>query len=424
MSQPDEPRRPRPKNPGDPPRVSRPKPGPTDTENVWRRPPEPDEEFVQPRTKKSREPVPATGGPKLIERILFGKVSSTHLANFCRQFATYSDAGVDLLKSLTALEKQFSRTAIGPILGRIITRVRQGDALSDAMEREPQAFDNLFLSMIRVAEARGGIPETMRGLADHYDARVRLIRQARSAMIYPIIVMIIAGAVIALLSIFLLPMFADLLKDLARGKGGEANLPLPSRVLMGFSAFVAAAGWWLVPLLIVGSIVGLFQLYKTKTGKAAMDEAGLYIPVFGKFLRLLETARFTRTLAALLNAGVDMAASLDLTANVLRLTPYRRAIQGTKAEIINGSELSEALTDTQRFSDDVIAIVNSGEETGNLPESLDKLADDYEERVTYMVKNLGALVQPLIMIVLGGVVLFIILAVILPYIAVLSSLGG
>jgi type IV pilus assembly protein PilC len=426
MSQPDEPRRPRPKNPGDPTKASRPKAAPTDTdtESVWRRPTEPDEEFTRPRKKTSREPAPATGGPKMIERILFGKVSTSHLASFCRQFATYSDAGVDLIKSLAALEKQFSRTAIGPILGRLILRVRQGDALSDAMEREPQAFDNLFLNMIRVAEARGGIPETMRGLADHYDARVRLIRQARSAMIYPIIVMIVAAGVIALMSIFLLPMFASLLEELTRGKGGVANLPLPSRVLMGLSKFVAAAGWWLVPLLTVSSIVGLFQLYKTRTGKAAMDEAGLYIPVFGKFLRLLETARFTRTLAALLNAGVDMASSLDLTSNVLRLTPYRRAIQGTKAEVINGAELSEALTDTQRFSDDVIAIVNSGEETGNLPESLDKLADDYEERVTYMVKNLGSLVQPLIMIVLGGVVLFIILAVILPYIAVLSSLGG
>jgi type IV pilus assembly protein PilC len=424
MSQPDEPRRPRPKNPADPPRAPRPKPSPTDPDTAWRRPTEPDEPLTRPRTRTTREPTPATGGPKLIERILFGKVSTTHLANFCRQFATYSDAGVDLIKSLTALEKQFSRTAMGPILGRLITRVRQGDALSDAMEREPQAFDNLFLNMIRVAEARGGIPETMRGMADHYEARVRLIRQARSAMIYPIIVMIVAAGVIALMTMFLLPMFADLLKELARGKGGVANLPLPSRVMMGLSEFVAAAGWWLIPLLTVGSIVGLFQLYKTKTGKAAMDEAGLYIPVFGKFLRLLETARFTRTLAALLHAGVDMAASLDLTANVLRLTPYRRAIQGTKAEVINGAELSEALTDTQRFSDDVIAIVNSGEETGNLPESLDKLADDYEERVTYMVKNLGSLVQPLIMIMLGGVVLFIILAVILPYVAILSSLGG
>jgi type IV pilus assembly protein PilC len=423
MSRSDDPRRPRPAKPGDPAKPARPKSKPAEPENVWRRPTEPDEIVAKPRVKSAKEPSPATGGPKLVERILFGRVSSVHLANFCRQFATYSDAGVDLIKSLQALEKQYARTALGPILGRLIFRVRQGDALSDAMEREPEAFDKLFLSMIRVAEARGGIPETMRGLANHYDARVRLIRQARSAMIYPIIVMIVAAGVIALLSIFLLPMFASLLKDLA-GRSGAASLPWPSRFLMGLSSFVAAAGWWLVPLLTVGSVVGLFQLYKTSSGKAAMDEVALHVPVLGKFLRLLETTRFSRTLSALLNAGVDMASSLDLTSNVLRLTPYRRAIAGARAEIVNGGELSEILEDSHRFNADVIAIVNSGEETGKLPESLEKLADDYEERVTYMVKNLGSLVQPLIMIMLGGVVLFIILAVILPYISLLSSLGG
>src|SRR4051812_27252772 len=113
------------------------------------------EDYRRPRPKprRDREPIPATGGPKMIERIVFGRVSSTHLATFCRQFAAYSDAGVDLIKSLQALQNQFARTALGPILGRVVLGVRQGDALSDAMGREPEAFDRLFLSMIRVAEA-------------------------------------------------------------------------------------------------------------------------------------------------------------------------------------------------------------------------------------------------------------------------------
>jgi type IV pilus assembly protein PilC len=419
MSGPDEPRRPRPKTPGDP---SQPKKPPTTVAaDGWRRPTEPDETFVARPRIKTKEPIPATGGPKLIERILFGKVSTTHLAMFCRQFASYSDAGVDLIKSLTALEKQFARSALGPVLGRITLAVRQGEAISDAMGREPEAFDNLFLSMVRVAEARGGLPETMRGMADHYDARVRLIRQARSAMIYPIIVMILAAGVVALLSYFVLPVFASLLADLA-GRGGGGELPLPSRVLIGFSKFVQSAGWWLIPLMTVGFLFGAFQLYKTKTGKAAMDEAGLYTPVLGKLLRLLETTRFARTLASLLSAGVAVGESLDLTAGVLRLAPYKRALEGARVNVMQGAELSESLEASHRFSSDVIAIINSGEETGKVPESLEKLADDYEERVTYMVKNLGSLVQPIVMVFMGLVVLFIILAVILPYISAITSL--
>ncbi len=421
MSQTDEPRRPRPDPSGDPPRAPRPRPA--SPENPWRAPADPDRNGAPAKPRARREPKQETGGPKLAERILFGKVSSTHLASFCRQFATYSDAGVDLIKSLDAMEKQFARTALGPIIGRVATRVRQGDTIADALGSEGRTFDNLFLSMIRVAEARGGIPETMRGLADHYEARVRLIRQARSAMIYPIIVLVLAAGVVALLTIVLLPMFASLLGDLARGPGGEGNLPLPSRMLMGFSRFVARAGWWLMPALTVGILVGAFRLYRTKAGKAAFDEAGLYVPVLGKLLTLLETTRFARTLGSLLSAGVDVGSSLDLTADVLRLAPYRRAILGARVTVMEGAELSEALDETRRFPADVIAIVNTGEETGRLPESLDKLADDYEERVTYMVKNLGSLIQPLIMIGLGLLVLFIILAVLLPYISVLTSLA-
>ncbi len=415
-------------NPAEEPRRPRPKPKPVESQPTTfdvgpARPTHPDPLPSRPRPKRDREPIPASGGPKLVERILFGRVSSSHLAQFCRQFGTYSDAGVDLIKSLQSLQKQFARTALGPILGRIIDGVRQGDTLSDAMAAEPAAFDRLFLSMVRVAEARGGIPETMRMLADQYDARVRLIRQARSAMIYPIIVLLFAAGVVALMTVWILPMMASFLAELA-GKGGAGELPLPSRILMGFSRFVRGAGWWLMPLVAVASVVVPILLYRSRAGKAAMDEVGLWVPVLGKLLRLIETTRFSRTLSTLLNAGVDLGSSLELTADAVRLAPYHRALEGAKAEVLHGADLSEALGASRRFDFDVIAIVESGEETGMLPESLAKVAEDYEERVELMVKNLGSLVQPLIMIILGLVVFFIIMAVILPYIAALSSLAG
>lgn len=379
------------------------------------------------KAKRPRDPIDepkevSSVGPSWGERIFFGAVSSDHLARFCGQFGTYQDAGVDLLRSLASLKKQFGRTALGPVIGRVEGSVRGGDTLAESMAREPQAFDRLCLAMIRVAETRGGIPETLKLLSRHYEARHRMIRQARSAMIYPTIVLSIAGLVALLMSIYILPMFADMLADIARG--GKVDLPLPSRVLMAVSAFMRGHGWWLVPTAAIGTAVGLLRWYGTDRGREALDGLSMYVPVLGKIRRKIETGRFARTLAALLNAGVDVVASLKLAGGVLSLPAYRRAVEGARALVKDGAELSVAIGETHRFGDDVVAVVESGEESGRIPEALDKVADDYEEQVEYMVKNLGQLIQPVLMVAVGALVLFIILAVLLPYIQVLTSLMG
>ncbi len=388
------------------------------------------QETFQPATAKpkakpvrySDEPRPVAGGPSWVERILFGRVSSGHLATVCGQFARYQEAGVDLLRSLSSLQKQFSRTALGPVIGRLEVAVRGGESLASAMAEEPQAFDNLCLSMMRVAEARGGEPETLRGLAKHYEAKQRMIRQARSAMIYPSIVLLIAFGVVMLLTIFVIPKMVEFIADSMRGK--NVDLPMPTQVLMSISKFMTGNGWWLVPFLVVAAIVGSFWAYRTGPGKAILDSLSLYVPILGKIRKKIETTRFARTLAALLNAGVDVGTSLDLTSGVLGLSSFRRAIQGVKAEVMHGAEMSEALEATRCFPSDVVAIVSSGEETGNLPESLDKVANDYEEQVEYMIKNLGNLIQPILMVGLGGIVLFIVLGVILAYLQMLNSAAG
>lgn len=192
---------------------------------------------------------------------------------------------------------------------------------------------------------------------------------------------------------------------------------------MWFSGFVQSAGWWVFPLVLIGGPFLLYRLYKTSAGKRAMDELVLYVPVFGLLLKKIDTTRMARTLSALLGSGVDIDTSLDLTSEVVQLSPFRRVLRGARTHVKEGGELSEVLSASGRFGPDVIAILNSGEETGQLPESLERLADEYEEQVFYMVKNLGQLIQPLLMIFLGGIVLFIILAVLLPYISMLTSLA-
>jgi type IV pilus assembly protein PilC len=359
-------------------------------------------------------------GPSWWERILFGRVSTGQLAQFCRQFGSYLNAGIDFLRALSSLERQFQGTALGPILARMQLAIRRGSTLEEAMAHEPQAFGPMFLSMMKVAETRGGVPETLKMLAHHFEARQRMIRQARSAMIYPVIVLIVAGGVVALISIFLLPLFATTLRDIA----GKAQLPFASQALLSFSGFVQAMGWWLIPLAMIGTPFLLVYLYKRPAGKQIMDRIALRIPVLGQLCRMLDTTRFARTLSVLLDAGVDVGNSIDLTADVLAMSPIKAAVRSAREKIMGGKELSVILDNSRQFSPDVIAIIASGEETGKLPESLAHLADDYDEQVTMMVKNLGHLIQPLVILFLGGVVLFIILAVFLPIIQMITSLSA
>lgn len=374
------------------------------------------------RSASQKAPREETGGPGLFERVVFGSVTAGHLASFCRQGAQYLDAGVDLIKALGALQKQFARTALGPVIGRLEAAVRRGDELAEAMAREPRAFDTLFLSMVRVAEARGGLPETLRRMGEHYEARRRLIRQARSALIYPAFLIVVGLAVGWLLTAFVLPKFVDLLADMTRGRA--ADLPGPTRALIAISRFIQWIGWWAIPLATVGGVFLLLRFYRTPPGKAALDELLLMVPGLGELIRCLDTARFARTLAALLDAGVDYGQSLDLTAEVVQTSPLRRAVKAARTEVMEGTELSAALEASRRFPHDVVAIVGTGEATGKLPESLDKLADGYEEKVEVMVKSLASLVKPLIVLVLGGIVFFIVLAFISAYISVITGLAG
>ena len=360
------------------------------------------------------------GGPTLWERILFGRVSTGQLAQFCRQFASYLSAGIDFMRAFEPAKAILGDEALGPIVGRVQVAIQRGATLEEALAKEPQAFGPMFINMIKVAETRGGVPETLRMLAHHYESRQRLIRQARSAMIYPVIVLALASIVVALVTIFLLPRFAAMLRDIA----GNTTLPAASRILMAISSFVQVIGWWLIPVVMVATPFFLVRAYKTSAGKSLMDRIALRLPVLGKLCRMLDMTRFARTLSVLLDAGVDIGSSIDLTADVMRMTPIRNAVRESREQIIAGKELSTTLDRSRQFTPDMIAVIASGEETGKLPEALVHLADDYDEQVEVMVASLSHLIQPIMMVVLGGIVFFIILAVFMPIIQMITSLAS
>jgi type IV pilus assembly protein PilC len=289
------------------------------------------------------------------------------------------------------------------------------------MSREPAAFEHYFLSMMRVGEVRGSVPETLRLLSIEYESRQRMVRQTKSALIYPAFVILVSVTVSALLTILVLPPLVDIMRGVIKER--KVDLPGPTRLLIHISDFIAAGGWWGIPLTIVGTVLLLAGAYRLERGKALLDEVLMRLPVVGQLLWKIDTTRFCRTLSNLLEAGVDIGSSLELTADTLHLIPMRRAVLRARDSIIQGESLSASIELTNRFPPDITALINSGEETGRLPEMMLMVADQYEEQVEFIVKNLGNLLQPIVTIVVGGVVFFVAVGFFMGYAAVLSNLG-
>jgi type II secretory pathway component PulF len=385
---------------------------------------------VLPRRRETTEPwrppqePPATIGKSRWYQRRFGRVALKHLVDFCRQFASYLDAGIHLYPALESLRSQYDRTALGPVIGRLQLAVRRGDTLTDSMSREPAAFDHYFLSMIHVGEVQGSIPETLRLLSGEYDSRLRMIRQTKSALIYPAFVVFLSVTVSALLTILVLPPLVEIMQEVIREKHVELELPMPTQLLIRVSDFIAAGGWWGIPLALVGSVALFIGAYRLERGKALLDAVLIRMPLIGPLLWKIDTTRFCRTLSTLLSAGVDIGSSLELTANTLLLVPMRRAVLQARDSITQGESLSTSIEHTNRFPTDISALVKSGEDTGRVPEMMLTMADQYEEQVEFIVKNLGTLLQPVITVVVGGVVFFIAVAFFMGYGAVLSHLGA
>jgi type II secretory pathway component PulF len=376
----------------------------------------------QPTRRTSQEPAATIGTARWYQWQVFGRIKTTQLVNFCRQFANYLDAGVNLNRALEGLRRQYERSALGPVIGRLQLAIRRGETLTDAMSRDSKVFDPFFLSMMRVAEIRGAVPETLRMLSIQLDNRQRLIRQTKSALIYPAFVVFLSIAVAALLTILILPTLVGVMEDLVRKK--NVRLPWPTRFLMDLSDFIVRLGWWAIPAVLFGTAFGLIGMYRIERGKAVLDEVILVLPVIGGLVRWIDTTRFARTLASLLEAGVDIGSSLVLTGDTLLLIPLRRAVLRAREGILEGEPLSLSVGATNRFPTDLVAIMNSAEETGRLPEMLVMVADEYEEKVEFTVKNLGSFLQPVVILIVGGMVGFIAIAFLMGYTTIIADLGS
>jgi type IV pilus assembly protein PilC len=347
---------------------------------------------------------------------LFGaRVSRRALAVFTRQFATMLNAGLPLLSCLEILAKQTESPALRRVLGEVRTDVEGGLSLADALRRQPKVFDNLYVNMVESGETGGALDVILVRLANYLEKSAALIRKIRGAMIYPIIILCVATLAISVLLIFVIPVFARMFQ------GVGAELPGMTRVVVGLSNLLKV---WAIPLVII--LIAIFTIlrrwHKTEAGARTIDPILLKVPVFGNLIRKQSIARLSRTLSTLLSSGVPIIDALEITAKSSGNWLIEDAILKARTSIKGGENIADPLSKTAVFPPMVTQMIAIGEASGGLDEMLAKVADFYDSEVDQAVENLTAALEPVIMVVLGGIVGFIVISMYLPIFQLASTI--
>ncbi len=354
-----------------------------------------------------------------------GGVSAKNLTAFTRQLSTLQDAGLPLLRSLQILESQQKPGKMKNILIGVCEEVEGGSSLSESMSKYPKAFDHLYVKMVNAGEIGGVLDIILQRLAEFMEKSQRLKRKIQGAMVYPIVVVTIAGLILSGIMIYIIPKFEEIFKDFG------VALPLLTRWLINSSRWFAGTNpGQQIPGIIISlpsPIVAwiLWKVIRTAgPGRAITDTIILYSPVFGKLVRKTVIARFTRTLGTLISAGVPILEAIKITKETSGNYVFEKALQRVYDSIREGEGFAGPLRESKTCDAIVVNMIDVGEETGELDAMLLKIADNYDEEVDVAVAALVSLLEPLMVVVLGGIVGVIVVAMFLPLVAMINSLQG
>lgn len=339
---------------------------------------------------------------------LFGSRVSRHaLSVFTRQFSTMLNAGLPLLSCLEILGKQTESAGLRRVLAEVRGDVEGGLSLADALRRQPKVFDNLYVNMVESGETGGALDVILLRLATYLEKMEVLMRKIKGAMIYPAIISLVAAGAISVMLLFVIPIFAQMFE------GVGAELPVMTQIVIGMSNLLKV---WAIPGIII--IIALFTIlrrwHKTESGAKAMDPLLLKMPVFGDLMKKQSIARFSRTLSTLLSSGVPIIDALEITARSSGNWVVEDAILKARTSIKGGENIADPLSKTTVFPPMVTQMIAIGEASGGLDEMLSKVADFYDAEVDQAVENLTSALEPLIMVVLGGIVGFLVISMYLP----------
>jgi type IV pilus assembly protein PilC len=343
-------------------------------------------------------------------------IGDKRIAVFTRQFSVMLDAGLPLVQCLEILGDQEEHKRFQEIINRVRVDVESGATLADAMEKHPPAFDDLYVNMVAAGEAGGILDIILQRLSVYLEKAVKLKNQVKSALIYPITVLTIAAGVVWIILWKVIPVFAQLFA----GLGGE--LPFLTRFVVGASKFLGRWSWLLI-ILIVLSLFAIRKYHQTYRGRRVLDSLLLKVPVLGMILRKIAVARFCRTLSTLTASGVPILEGLAITAKTSGNAVIEDAIMAVRKSVEEGKTIAGPLAETQVFPAMVVQMINVGEQTGALDEMLSKIADFYEEEVDLAVAGMVKLIEPLMIVVLGGIIGVIVTAMYLPLYTILGKIG-
>ncbi|HEX2359712.1 MAG TPA: type II secretion system F family protein [Solirubrobacterales bacterium] len=345
----------------------------------------------------------------------FRHVSMRELAIVSRQFATLVASGMPMLRSLYTLEDQTEDEQIKEALGSVRADVEAGSSLADAMERRPDVFNNLFRSMVRSGESSGRLDEALERVAFHFEKLDALRRQVRSAMMYPSFVMVLAAVIMVAVVAFIVPVFVGVFEEIASEQpGASAELPFLTQITVGVSDFIT--GWWYVWIPgLVGSIVAFVQWKKTERGRRTWDRMKLRIPWhIGDVVQKIALARWSRTFSGTVSSGVPILQSIKITGRTSGNAMVEDAMDEVYSSVKSGGSIAAPIRKNALFPPMVSHMVAVGEETGQLEHMMSKIADFYEAEVDAKVKALTSLLEPVMIVFVGGIVGFIVISMYLP----------
>ncbi|MEM1084732.1 MAG: type II secretion system F family protein [Verrucomicrobiota bacterium] len=381
--------------------------------------------LTAPKKKAAKKKKAKKADPKSPKGTTGGRIKPKVLMIFTRQLATLIDSGLPLLRGLTVLAKQEPNPVLRGTVNALADSVQSGSTFSEALAQHPKIFNKLYVNMVKAGELGGVLEVVLVRLAEYQEKAHKLKNKIVSAMVYPVIVMFIAVAILVFLMLVIVPKFKEMFAEME-----GAELPTISKIVFGTSEFFLSANVWIIPnvvwfFLVVGLIVAGFNMWgRTKGGRKAVDSLKLKLPIFGDIQRKSAVARFSRTLGTLVTSGVPILQALNITRDTAGNVVISGAIEKVHEAVKEGESIVTPLQASGVFPGMVISMVDVGEETGQLPEMLLKVADVYDDEVDNAVTALTSILEPIMIVILALVVGSVVFALFLPLIKVIQSVNS
>ncbi len=335
------------------------------------------------------------------------RVSTRELAVITRQLATLLKAGVTLVESLSAVIDQSENPSLKLVISQVKQRVNEGSSLADALSQHTRVFPDLYCNMVRAGESSGALEVVLLRLADFTEGQARLRSKIVGTLTYPAIMVLVGIVIVWILMVVVIPKITKIFAD------RHASLPLPTKVLLGVANF-ARDWWWLLLLLFIGAVVGFIRYIRTENGRRRWDRFCLNMPLAGPIVRMLAISRFAKTLGTLLSSGVPLLNALNIVRTIVNNVILARAIDEARESIREGESIAAPLRRSAEFPPLVIHMIAVGERSGQLEQMLEHVADSYSEQAETRISALTTLLEPVMILFMGGAVAFMVLSILLP----------